>query len=69
MRFTRVAALAVALYVFGTGSAKAGSAFLETFDSGSAIFTTDDPTGWMDQAKAMASSFEHEFHAGLAELD
>jgi len=47
MQSTKVAALGVALYVLAAGSAKAGSAFLETFDSGSAIFTTDDPY-WLD---------------------
>ncbi len=48
MRFTKVAALGVALYVLATGSAKAGSAFLETFDSGSANFTTDDDGYWLN---------------------
>lgn len=46
MRFARVTGLAVALYVSATGLAKAG--FLETFDSGSASFTANEPF-WLDQ--------------------
>jgi hypothetical protein len=48
MRFIRVTTLAVVLYVLGTGPAKAGTAFLETFDSGLVNFTTDNDSYWLN---------------------
>lgn len=45
MRFARVAALAVAVYGLAAIPAKAG--FFETFDIGSAVFSSDEPLYWL----------------------
>jgi hypothetical protein len=47
MQLTRIATLGFALCVLGAGSANAGSVFLETFDSGSPSFTTDEDIYWL----------------------
>jgi hypothetical protein len=47
MRFSKATVLAFVLCVLVAGSANAGSVFLETFASGSANFTANDPY-WLD---------------------
>lgn len=50
MRFACIAALAVALYGLCTGSAKAGTVFQETFDTGSAANSPLNPY-WLDPSQ------------------
>ena len=52
MRFSKATGLAFVLCVLVAGSAKAGSAFLETFDTGSANFGTGDDSYWLNYAAA-----------------